>query len=37
MQAATEYFERTGIFPIMHILGVRRELAENMASFRRRS
>jgi 4,5-dihydroxyphthalate decarboxylase len=28
MQAATEYFERTGIFPIMHILGVRRELAE---------
>jgi 4,5-dihydroxyphthalate decarboxylase len=28
VQAATDYFKRTGIFPIMHIVGVRRELAD---------
>ena len=28
VQAASDYFARTGIFPIMHVLGVRRALAE---------
>ena len=28
MDVAQEYYERTGIFPIMHVLGVRRRLAE---------
>jgi 4,5-dihydroxyphthalate decarboxylase len=28
VQAATQYFQRTGIFPIMHVIGVRRTLVE---------
>ncbi len=28
VQTACEYFQRTGIFPIMHVIGVRRELVE---------
>jgi 4,5-dihydroxyphthalate decarboxylase len=28
VQVASEYFQRTGIFPIMHVIGVRRTLAE---------
>jgi 4,5-dihydroxyphthalate decarboxylase len=28
LKAASEHFERTGIFPIMHVLGVKKDLAE---------
>ena len=28
LQAASQYFQRTGIFPIMHVIGVRRTLVE---------
>ncbi|MGC1459603.1 MAG: ABC transporter substrate-binding protein [Steroidobacteraceae bacterium] len=28
VQTASQYFQRTGIFPIMHVIGVRRTLAE---------
>lgn len=28
VQAASEYYRRTGIFPIMHVLGIRRSLVE---------
>jgi 4,5-dihydroxyphthalate decarboxylase len=28
VQTASQYFQRTGIFPIMHVIGVRRALAE---------
>lgn len=28
VQTASEYFQRTGIFPIMHVIGVRRTLVE---------
>jgi 4,5-dihydroxyphthalate decarboxylase len=28
VQAASQYYQRTGIFPIMHVIGVRRALAE---------
>lgn len=28
MTAASEHYERTGIFPIMHLLGVKREIAD---------
>ncbi len=28
IQVASQYFQRTGIFPIMHVIGVRRALAE---------
>lgn len=28
VQAASQYFQRTGIFPIMHVIGVRRTLVE---------
>ncbi len=31
IQAASQYFQRTGIFPIMHVIGVRRTLVERHA------
>jgi 4,5-dihydroxyphthalate decarboxylase len=31
VQAASQYFQRTGIFPIMHVIGVRRTLVERHA------